>query len=355
MKKTTLAILSLFAALSLSVSCGRPAENTKSLLWKISGNGLEQPSYLFGTWHGDTELRGGSFLDSVPHFYRAFDAAQAYVGEVVVIPTLQGTNTRNDNNRIPDYVLLPGDTTYKDLLDAERLTQLDSLLFQISGNTTQDLKIRPSVLLFFIRQDSIEAKVNTHVQRKLADLASRRGEMDDSLYFKQRTRILSEKDVMDVYLQKYALQQSKELIGLDDMVGSTPSAMYSLPISHQEAAEALIDFLSGHDTLDYMNLRSAGSSGKIAAYRAQDLSKFQQENQKILHAYDNKIPSHMVSYLDDVMKEVSTDRTRKWMEVLPGIMQEQSAFVAVGVGHLGGPDGLIDLLRRAGYTVEPVL
>lgn len=72
MKKTTLAILSLFAALSLAVSCGYPAENTKSLLWKISGNGLEQPSYLFGTWHGDTELRGGSFLDSVTHFYSGF-------------------------------------------------------------------------------------------------------------------------------------------------------------------------------------------------------------------------------------------------------------------------------------------
>ena len=29
-------------------------------------------------------------------------------------------------------------------------------------------------------------------------------------------------------------------------------------------------------------------------------------------------------------------------------------LVAVGAGHLVGKDGLIELLRRDGYTVEPV-
>ena len=69
----------------------------------------------------------------------------------------------------------------------------------------------------------------------------------------------------------------------------------------------------------------------------------------------NEGDSEKASSQNEMITAILPDRNVKWMEVLPGIMQEQSAFVAVGGGHLGGPDGLIDLLRRAGYTVEPVL
>ncbi|MBX7089581.1 MAG: TraB/GumN family protein [Cyclobacteriaceae bacterium] len=40
----------------------------KSLLWKISGNGLKQPSYLFGTYH----LLGDKFLSQVPEVQQPF-------------------------------------------------------------------------------------------------------------------------------------------------------------------------------------------------------------------------------------------------------------------------------------------
>jgi uncharacterized protein YbaP (TraB family) len=35
-------------------------------------------------------------------------------------------------------------------------------------------------------------------------------------------------------------------------------------------------------------------------------------------------------------------------------MSENSIFVAVGAGHLPGEDGLINLLKREGYRVEPL-
>ena len=336
-----------FCALSLAVSCGCPAENTKSLLWKISGNGLEQPSYLFGTWHGDTELRGGSFLDSVPHFYRAFDAAQAYVGEKVVVRP--DTNARNYRKSIVEAMLLPQDTTYSDLLDAGRLALLDSLLLRSFGATSQGLRVSPAAMLSICAETMLLDTVEAKVQRKLADLASRRGEMEDSLYFKQRTRILAEKDVMDVYLQKYALQQGKELMGLDQIAGCDLSVVYRSPQSHPEAAEALIDFLSasGKKKKDYVD-------GLRAAYRSQDIAEIYRAKQEQMQRL-NEGDSEKASSQNEMITAILPDRNVKWMEVLPGIMQEQSAFVAVGGGHLGGPDGLIDLLRRAGYTVEPVL
>jgi uncharacterized protein YbaP (TraB family) len=35
-------------------------------------------------------------------------------------------------------------------------------------------------------------------------------------------------------------------------------------------------------------------------------------------------------------------------------MPENSLVVAVGAGHLPGKKGVLNLLRQAGYTVEPV-
>lgn len=35
-------------------------------------------------------------------------------------------------------------------------------------------------------------------------------------------------------------------------------------------------------------------------------------------------------------------------------MKEQALVIAVGAGHLPGDRGVINLLRKAGYKVEPV-
>lgn len=48
------------------------------------------------------------------------------------------------------------------------------------------------------------------------------------------------------------------------------------------------------------------------------------------------------------------DRNLKWMDHIPQLISEKPSFIAVGVRHLPGKDGLIDLLRRKGYTVESV-
>ena len=48
------------------------------------------------------------------------------------------------------------------------------------------------------------------------------------------------------------------------------------------------------------------------------------------------------------------DRNKKWVKELNDIMKSESVFVAVGAGHLTGEQGLINLLKKEGYTVEPL-
>lgn len=48
-------------------------------------------------------------------------------------------------------------------------------------------------------------------------------------------------------------------------------------------------------------------------------------------------------------------RNQAWMEVLiPLTHNQQDEFVAVGIGHLTGPENLLDLLRAAGFNVDRV-
>jgi len=49
-----------------------------------------------------------------------------------------------------------------------------------------------------------------------------------------------------------------------------------------------------------------------------------------------------------------TARNRKWFPQLEKQFSQGGAFVAVGLGHLLGNDGLVAMLQRAGYTVERV-
>jgi uncharacterized protein YbaP (TraB family) len=50
-----------------------------------------------------------------------------------------------------------------------------------------------------------------------------------------------------------------------------------------------------------------------------------------------------------------TERNNHWVPVIRKAAGEKPTFFAVGAGHLGGTNGLIRLLRKAGYKVKPVV
>jgi uncharacterized protein YbaP (TraB family) len=48
------------------------------------------------------------------------------------------------------------------------------------------------------------------------------------------------------------------------------------------------------------------------------------------------------------------DRNAAWLRQLPTLMNAQPTFVAVGAMHLAGETGLVEGLRKQGYTVSPL-
>jgi len=80
----------------------------------------------------------------------------------------------------------------------------------------------------------------------------------------------------------------------------------------------------------------------ITLYKAQDIQG--------LHNYMKK-SSYMT---DDVYNEMLTKRNHNWVKNMPELMNNQSVFFAVGAAHLSGNDGVLKLLKGAGYNIKPI-
>ncbi len=347
MKKITLLFIGL---LLIVASCNPSKHSPKNLLWKISGNGLQKPSYLFGTWHGDIQLRNQSFLDSIPFFYEALDSADVLASEQVAVKeAMKELNIEFQKNRFKE-MLMPGDSLFKDLLDEGQIAELDSFLRRKLGgrSTSAGINLRPAAITFSIGYALAEKKVRNNIREKIKEL-----DTSDSLFFKKRAQILAEKDIMDVYVQKYSYTHGKEIIGLDELSGCNRSALFQNGKTLKEEADSLMAFVNKLDTLDYEKFMDEDVADMREAYRQQDIFKVYEEKEKQLQKLNGINPDDS-SVLKKSIKEILYDRNYAWMKVLPGIIKEKSTFIAVGAVHLGGEEGLINLLKKEGYTVEPM-
>ena len=76
-----------------------------------------------------------------------------------------------------------------------------------------------------------------------------------------------------------------------------------------------------------------------------------------LHAYINEslLESEESPEKAKITRDKMLDnRNKNWVPKLETWMKQKSLFVAVGAGHLSGENGVINLLRKQGFTVEPV-
>lgn len=88
----------------------------------------------------------------------------------------------------------------------------------------------------------------------------------------------------------------------------------------------------------------------------------QNETAKLVAAYKSENIDDLYNNVTD--KRFTSEKTRKmildqrnlnWIKEMPQMMKTESVFFAVGAGHLGGEFGVINLLKKAGYIVKPVM
>jgi uncharacterized protein len=94
-------------------------------------------------------------------------------------------------------------------------------------------------------------------------------------------------------------------------------------------------------------LRSAGAYRElfdkiVKSYHSENLEKLAQL------ITDKKFMSRRAYNL------LVTNRNKRWANAIPSLIASQSAFFAVGAGHLPDEGGLLQLLIEMGYSVNPV-
>ena len=109
MKKTLL--IALVTILSVQVQA--------QLLWKVSGNGIERPSYIFGTHH---LAPSDSILSAHPSIDAALQAVDCVYGEVLL------SDMASAQNEVMAALQAPADSTLTDILTTAQLDSIGTLL-----------------------------------------------------------------------------------------------------------------------------------------------------------------------------------------------------------------------------------
>jgi uncharacterized protein YbaP (TraB family) len=133
-------------------------------------------------------------------------------------------------------------------------------------------------------------------------------------------------------IMEMAKKQRKEVLGLETLEDQF-AVFDRIPDSAQ--ARMILDMI------DHFPEQQAEFIRMVDAYRKQDLSA--------LSAMMNTSPD-MVGFEEILL----LNRNRNWIPVMQKAMARESIFFAVGAGHLSGPEGLLSLLRKSGYEVNPL-
>ena len=283
-------------AIVLFVLVGTASANAQ-LLWKISGRGIEKPSYILGTHHAVPY----TFCDTIPGLMKAFGEVGHVVGEFDMLKMDAMTPQQMQN--MQEMMMMPADTTMASLFsDAQRDT-LDAYLKNTLGANLQMLSsMKPMTIMVTVQQKML--------MEIIPDIASLTG--------------------IDKYMQTLAAEKGKQVGGLETME-------YQLGLlygsSLQDQADALMDMVRRSNSKELLQELTA-------AYKTQNLDT-------------------LWKIFQDQMTELEYDalvktRNLNWLEEMKSLLPTRSTLYVVGAGHLPGDSGMINLLRDAGYKVKPV-
>ena len=271
---------------------GNKENNT--LLWKISGNGIEKPSYLFGTVHmickEDAHLSNNlmAAIKNADRVYLELDMDNLF--------EMLGAMMKMKMNN---------DTTLADLLTPEEYKRAKEY-FESKG----------SMLPFSV--------LETFKPLLASSLL-----MESSIACEEQV-------AMEQIIMEEAKKNGKRIDGMETMAYQM-SIFDSIPYKVQ-AQELLKSITTGDKESDgdkeYKEL--------MKAYKEQDLNKLG----KMVSKSDNG----MMQYEDILLN----NRNRNWVAKLKTLLKDKALVIAVGAGHLPGEKGVINLLRKEGYTVTPV-
>ena len=283
------------------------ATNTQAqILYRISGKGLESPSYIVGTYH----LAPASFADSIPGMKTAIEGTQQVCGELDLMDAFKPENAA----RLMKAQMLPEGVTLSSLFTAEQLERLNALLLEVMGSNLKD--------------EAFAAQMEKMTPVALSTTLTL------TAYIKQ-TPSFNPMELIDNYFQTLAMQSGKSIKGFET-VDFQMEVLYGAPLEKQ--ANDLICLVDHFDDANEM------ANLVTTAYFTQNLQQIDEvmEQESEMDCGTTEEEEETLIY----------NRNRNWVDLMPEMMVEKPTLFVVGAAHLCGEKGVLNLLEKAGYTIE---
>lgn len=313
-----------------------------SILWEISGKNISEKSYLLGTQH----LVNYHFLDSIPQYQSIIDNVDAVAtehdGAEFAKSAIQAF-LEAKINKIPSHVFMPkGEKSDCSIYASnEEFHYVDSFISEYkkepnAANFNHE-ELKPIYTMMILK--SYYTFVNMLKRTYSSNLSVNHVQMDKGIEeeaFKRGKRLFHLETLED------RCNEKEDSLYIDTCNLKRQSRLLYLTcknLAQQKEDKQEVDTSSQSNT-----------NKRVEYYMKGELDILFENFDKLL-----VLPPDISD--DYQLKEVYNlvaGRNKKWISVIKSNIQDCPCLIAVGVGHLPGKEGLINLLRREGYRVTPL-
>lgn len=267
------------------------------VLYRISGNSAAAPSYILAT----NRMVDITFLDTIPNVFKCFSACDKVITEFAM----------QDYEAIAalrQAAILPDSVRLSQFYTQEQYDEIDEALSVHIGMGLQQIgKMKPSYLTEMLRNELMKTWLQYNEERS-----------------------------METFFEGVAAQNNTPVYGLDD-IGETMYMLFDREPFHWQCEEL-------YKVIEYPEKEVRLERSLLEMYRYGRLTDM---------AYLIKSPDNLtsLSYSD---YKVYAQRNVVWAKRLTPYLREGKAFITLNAIYLGGEDGLLEQLRKAGFRVKPV-
>jgi uncharacterized protein len=270
------------------------SKTSNTLLWQVTGKGLKKPSYIFGTMH----------------LLCAEDA--------VISNNLNKVLNKVDviymELKMDDLADMMGAMQYMNMKDGIKLKDL--LTEQEYQKVKQFFKEKNTMIPFTMMEN---------FKPMLTSSTLMEGEMPCKGAISG-----IEMRIMEQNKKEY----KKEILGLETM--QMQLAIFD-SIPYKEQAKMLLQYV---DSLPNTIAETQKLVDVYKSQRIKDIETLMAKSEPGLEKYMNLL---------------LVNRNKNWVKQMRNIFLKKSIIAAVGAGHLVGKEGVLELLKKEGYTVTPLV
>lgn len=279
------------------------------LLYKISGNGVGKPSYIVGTYH----LAPASYVDSIPGANEALASVEQVCGEV----DMSEMESMAGVQKVMAAMMLPDGQSLSDILSDEEMGKLNAFMNEVMGAD--------------LNNPLIAAQLGKMTPAAIANQLQ-------LVQYMKMTPGFNPNALIDSYFQSEAKKTDKPVIGFETLDFQISVLYTGSTIERQK--EQLICMI---DNQEYNQMVMEQLT---KAYFSQDIDA-------VLAVTEEKLGTSCDSTPEEE-EALIYGRNADWVEKIPAIIGDKSTLFVVGAAHLPGERGVLELLKKEGYTVEGV-